>query len=73
MIIIDQKGLVGQGSAQSDLHKDIPSWTKSTPKTSQGCGNLVLASPYIASGETPVHAPLPVVERASSIGICLAN
>ena len=73
VIIIDHEGLAGQDSAQSDLHEGIHSWNKLTPQISQGCGNLVPTSPYTASGETLVRAPRAIAERASSVGICLAN
>jgi len=70
---MDCKGLTGQHSARSDLREGRHSWTKSTPHTSQVCGNLVPTSPHTASGETSVRALRGDVERASSVGIFLTN
>jgi len=72
-ILTDQKGLRGQYSARSDLCEGRHSWIKSTPQTSLGCGNFVLASPHTALSETSVRALQDDAERASSVGICLAN
>jgi len=69
----NRKGLAGQGSARSDLRESIHSWTKSTLETFQGRRNLVPASRHTTSGETLVHAPWDVFERASSAGSCLSN
>jgi len=55
----------------SDLCEGIQSWTKLSPQTSEGCENLVPASPHTASGETSVHALQNLAKRASSIGISL--
>ena len=46
---------------------------KPTSQPSQGCGNLVPSSTHTASSETLVPAPWADAERASSVGICLAN
>ena len=46
-------------------------WTTKNHQTSLQCGNLVLAPSHTTSGETSVHTPQTVAERASSIGICL--
>ena len=73
MIIIDREGIEGYNNVRSDLHECQSSWTKSTSQTSQGCGNLVPASPHTALGETSFCAPRVDAERASSVGICLAK
>ena len=68
-----REGTEGWNSAQSDLREGRSSWTKTTSQTSQGYGELVPTSPHIASGETSVRALQADVERASSVGICLAK
>jgi len=57
--------------AQSDLHEGTHGWTKSTPKTSQGCENLVRAPPHTHSGETSFSSLRTIAKRASGTWICL--
>ena len=72
-IITDHEDLAGQDSARSNLCEGRHSWTKLTPQTSPGCGNLVPKSPHTSLGETLVYVPRDDAERASSVGICLDN
>ena len=72
-IIADCKCITGQNKVRSDLHEGRHNWTKSTPLTSQGCGDLVPTSSHTTSGETSARAPRADVEKLSSVGICLDN
>ena len=63
--LISPKGLIDLREGMLGHITDI--------RTISGCKNLVPAPPHTALGETSVRALQADAERASSVGICLAN
>jgi len=57
----------------SDLCESRNKGYKSTSRPTQGAKTWFQHPPHTASGETSVHTPQVDAERASSVGICLAN
>jgi len=67
------KGFVLQARERDHLRKGKDRRDQTTSQPSQGCGNLLPSPPRTASGETSVCTLRADAERASSVGICLAN